>query len=436
MSTLGAQFVDHIAFVKRRAMQLLLPGIMGTLLVVIPTEYVGRKWRHCACDLGDAPLEWLHAYLLRTDGRRGMLCEGLGWMGFLVTLFVMQTILRPWALILHRRVLAPSSDAYIGEDLRCMMVWLCGGILFASFSLPGDAPLGLRGFLRPDTALAFAPAFADLLTLSIAPPRAKGHSCTVATAASLRMPALLRRIVATVALATWTTTVDYDGIHPEANSNVLWLELCMLLVFYQQGVADGIFRCVPDVNEALPGGSSVHLVVASVKTYVEKAKILWPGLANWICFLLPWFLWSLVSFIPVSGHYVATTPGFRYPAYSGSSAGNYVLRSWVVLGLAVWWWSQHVPTAVARLKTVAPFGFTLYLMHWFFIELTMAELYGAPDAQGLSGPTGLPWWLGLFFSLAITLCAAGASHIVLKAAVSRVFSGRWSQEEPGHAVKT
>jgi len=416
-ASLKAQFLDHLTFVKKRSLQLLLPSIIGTALVVIPTEYAGRHWRRCAAG-PDAPLEWLQNYLFPSHGGLGLSCEGMGWLGFMVVLFAMQIALRPWAIAFHRRITA-RADAPRGVDLCWVMLWLSGCISVASFALPGDSPLGIRGFLRPDTALAFGPLLADLLT-----------GTTAVTPASLRVPALMRRIIASVALATWTKKAPYDDLMDSQNVSCLWIELLLLMVFYQQGVADGIFRNTKGTQDSM-----ANPVLEQCWCRLNAA---WTSLAARASFtelpasVVAWGLFLILSFVPIaSGIEVSRGPGYRYPAYSAGCAGNFVLRSWAVLGLGVWWFGQHLPKAFLSLKVVAPVGFTLYVLHWFFIEVALGWIYVDKSLVGPHGelPDELPWWLALFLTLGLCLLAVTLCHVGFMAVTGQGVGWKFSRDD-------
>jgi len=434
---LKARFLDHLAFCKRRTMQLLLPSIIGTALVVIPTEYVGRKWRHCAKG-PDAPLAWLQVYLF---GSTGLRCEGFGWLGFMISLFVLQAVLRPWALALHRRISSPAEPPS-GVDLAWVVLWISGGIALGSLGLPADSPIGVRGFLRPETALTVAPAIADLLSLSIRLPGRGGKgewqaAPAVTTHTSLRLPALVRRIVASVALAAWTKKMAYDDLRDgdSANKNCLWIEMCSMMLFYQQGVADGIFRSTPGIKDAVCTSSfwnQLRRPLAAFETYLEKVKAERPRLGELIASVVAWGLFLLVALIPIYSHAVVD-PGYRYPAYYRNGAGSFVLRSWATLALAIWWWGGHLPKALMCLKTVAPLGFTLYVLHWFFIELVFGQIY---PQRHIPMPGELPWWVALVIALVVCALAVTVCHGAIKAATGNGLSWKWLKDELVIRIKT
>lgn len=443
-ASMKARFLEHVAFVKRRALQLLIPSFIGTALIVVPTEYVGRNWRHCAKG-PDAPLAWLQVYLLQSNGAAGVRCEGLGWLGFMVSLFIMQAMLRPWAMALHRRISA-SCEHPLGMDLGWVALWISGGVFLSSFGLPGDAPMGLRGFLRPDTALAFAPTIADVLSVSLAFPwrKSKGElqaSLPPTTAASLWLPSLVRRMVASIALATCMKKTPYDDLVNGDNYNhsCLWIELLLLMVFYQQGIVDGIFRGLPPAKEVpetftAPLWNRFRQRLALAEKSFEKSKSDRPRLTHCIRSAVAWGLWLLVSLVPVSsGFHIVTGPGFRYPAYYRSSAGSFVLRSWLVLGIAVWWFGSHLPPVLARFKNLAQFGFTLYMLHWFFIELALDVIYRHPR---LPAPGELPWWFALVISCTFCLLSVAMCHGALKVASGRDLTWKWSINELVIRIKT
>jgi len=213
-----------------------------------------------------------------------------------------------------------------------------------------------------------------------------------------------------VAMATWTKKIPFDATHLADNSSGLWIELCLLMMFYQQGVADGIFKNVPAIQDtamANPLWSQAWQYVSKASETITAAM---PRLADLMRFLFALGLWLLVSFVPVAGHHVVGA-GFRYPAYCRASAGEFVLRSWIVLALAVWWWGQHLPEALKGLKTLGSFGFTLYVLHWFFIESVLGQMYVAPQ---MPKPGEVPWWVALSVSLTVTGLAAAACHGALK----------------------
>jgi hypothetical protein len=425
-----AQLRDNLAFLKRRAMQLVLPSILGTVFVVIPTEYVGRKWRTCGKG-PDSPIEWLKAYVTSSHGLR---CEGLGWLGFMLSLFIMQAMLRPWAVSLHRRVVA-SSRQVMGEDLGWTMLWVSAGISLGSIGLHGIGPHGVGGLLRPDTALTLAPPMADLLSLSLVWNwrKSKGSSADLAAVASLRTPALLRRVVASVGMAALTKRFAYDDfLHGErTNESGLWIELCLLTVFYQQGVVDGILRDVPAARDPLT--SKLISPLRRAEQAYTALMSTWPRLREFFISVFAWSLWWFVSSYQVTGTDLLFSPGYRYPAYFWGTAGLFVLRSWIVLGVAVWWWGYHLPAFMRHLQTVASFGFTLYVLHWFFIETVLSALYGSPHPPG---PGDVPWWLALVIALTLTLVASSLCHMAMKVVMGQGVHWKWSNNELVVKIKT
>merc|ERR1719444_313638 len=107
------------------------------------------------------------------------------------------------------------------------MLCLSVGITLGSFGLTGDKPFSLHGFFRPDTALAFAPALADLLTCSVRLPWSTQEgdwqaASAVALSPLRRLPALMRRVVASIAIAVLTTKTSFEGRDSGDNSGTLW----------------------------------------------------------------------------------------------------------------------------------------------------------------------------------------------------------------------
>jgi hypothetical protein len=119
---------------RHRANQLLIPSVIGIFLVVIPTEFMGRNWRTCAKG-PDNPYQWLQHYLFHSSGLSGIQCEGLGWLGFMVSLFFLQALLRPWCVVLHQQTLALSGNGnkVFVIELLVPMLWFVGGISLSSF---------------------------------------------------------------------------------------------------------------------------------------------------------------------------------------------------------------------------------------------------------------------------------------------------------------
>merc|ERR1719253_2159278 len=138
--------------------------------------------------------------------------------------------------------------------------------------------------------------------------------------------------------------------------------------------------------------------MTAVQGFLQKAADVHPRFSQWVAFVICYGGWLLLSFVPVSGHTMVGA-GFRYPAYCRASAADFVLRSWAILGLAVFWYRNYLPNAVARLKTIAPFGFTLYVLHWFFIELFFSRIYVDISYPKNGEPS---WQAGLV--LGLTFC--------------------------------
>jgi len=212
--------------------------------------------------------------------------------------------------------------------------------------------------------------------------------------------------------------------------------MCALLLFYQQGVADAIFRSIPEIkDETTSVGPSLNRLtqcLASLKGSLEKATEVQPRLSQAIFFLIAWGGFLLCSLVPVIGHTMIDA-GFRYPAYSRLSAGDFVLRSWIVLGLAVLWFGSQLPKAVTQLKMIAPFGFTLYVLHWFFVELAFSRIYVKISLPRKGEPS---WQVGLVLSLVFCFLAVLVCHLMLKAVTSQRATSSWSLEELVIRIKT
>lgn len=422
--SLRDQLFDHLGFIRRRALRLLLPSLVGVFVVVIPTEYMGRHWRSCAAG-PDNPWDWLQNYLFNSSGSAGIRCEGLGWLGFMVSLFIAQALLRPWSMVLRQQTSAlsgASREVHV-SDISLVMTWLAFGIMLGSCGLHGRAPPPLRGFLRPETILAFAPCLADLLAWKLA----TGSTSSM----SLWLPSAARRVFASVALAAWTKKTPYDSFHH--HSFDLWIELALLIIFYQQGMVDGLLGGFPKKAESLVKlKSSTIYGVASSALHTLECAIRPYMLREWKA-LTAWTLWLLLSLIPISGRAI-WGGGFRYPAYCRTSAGEFVLRTWAILSLAVWWFGQHLPVAMKRIKNFSEFGFTLYTLHWVFIELAFSHVYGIPQASHHSGD--LPWWLGLIFGLSFCFAMVSACHLFFKAVTGNGLSWTWVDNELKVTIKT
>mmetsp|Transcript_102507 Transcript_102507/g.187300 ORF Transcript_102507/g.187300 Transcript_102507/m.187300 type:complete len:917 (-) Transcript_102507:57-2807(-) len=421
MPSQGSTFTDQLCYLRRRAVRLLIPDLLGAVLVVMPTEYIGREWRPCA-NMGqrDGFMDWLRAYVFKSGTRAGWHCEGLGWLGFLITLFCVQAMLYPWAAALHHQILLRADQAKTTwassiKGLCYPMLWQCWlavwlSCIGAAVELDGDMPLPLRGVLRPDVALVCAPLLADTVMVQFAPLGAASHS------AGWRyyfwLSAVLRRVVASVALATFTlrTTFDKSQMHSN-NSSTLWVELLCFAIFYQQGVVDGVLKTAAAREQAegedacaehkpgfrpgvLPFSAPLETMLS--KTWMQKMHRWNPQKNGRVMAAVCWGLWLLLSLLPVPGMMIYGA-GFRYPAYRRSSAGHFILRSWAILGIAIWWWSNHLPEVFRRMSGFAELGFSFYFLHWLFIESAMLEIYGKPAWPLPRGD--MPWWAGLFLSL-------------------------------------
>jgi hypothetical protein len=421
---LSDQLFDHLGFIWRRAWRLLVPSIIGVFVVVIPTEYMGRHWRSCAAGPDD-PWEWLQTYLFQSSGSAGIQCEGLGWLGFMVSLFIAQAMLRPWSIVLHQQTFALSgvSNCVRVSDILLVVAWIAFGIVLGSCGLPGRAPLLLRGFLRPETILAFAPCVADLLAWRL--------STSSTSSASLWVPSVGRRVLASVALAAWTKKTPYDNFHH--HDFALWIESALLVIFYQQGMVDALLGALPKTTakrEKNPGSTLQGFISAASKSLENAAR---PYAAQGRSSFIAWLLWLLLSIVPISGRAI-WGGGFRYPAYCRASAGEFVLRTWAILCLAIWWFGQHLPTSMKKLKNYSDFGFTLYTLHWVFIDLAFSHIYGIPLTS--RRPGDLPWWLGLIFGLCFCLAMVSICHLSFKAVTGNGLSWTWVNNELKVTIKT
>ena len=73
----------HLLFIKKKFLRLIIPLIIGTLLIVIPTAYIGREYRPCVnSDKDISFLEFYARYFLDEFPK-----NGFEWLWFLPVLF-------------------------------------------------------------------------------------------------------------------------------------------------------------------------------------------------------------------------------------------------------------------------------------------------------------------------------------------------------------
>lgn len=387
----GDWLMKHRTFLWHRASRLLLPDLLGTLFVVIPTEYVGRRWRPCA-QLGlDAPSAWLSEYIFGSTGKGLLHCEGFGWLGFLTTLLVVQVLLHPWAAALSGQ---PLGRRLAASEAVLSAAWAVTGLWFLALvsGLPGDPFVktnlgrGLRGLFRPDTALVCALTAADLLSLWLVSVfSAQPRHLQQRVSRGLWWSGLFRRIVASVALAALTIETPYDQTVP---NSAIWSQLLLFLIFYQQGVANSVLEA-PALRQL---SLSPRLRAAAGAVWIAASVA--------------------VIFSGVPGQ-EAHAVGVRYPALQGGSAGFFVLQTWGLLVISIVWFRWVLAGLVDSASKLAPLGFATYVFHWFFIELTMSYIYQQPCVQG-SPPRGdMPWWLAFLLCLVTTSVGTYVMVLVL-----------------------
>jgi hypothetical protein len=64
-------------------------------------------------------------------------------------------------------------------------------------------------------------------------------------------------------------------------------------------------------------------------------------------------------------------------------------------------------------KIFASVGFTFSLLHWFFVELVLGQIYRHPveDVQHL-GQDDIPWWIAFIIALFASFVATSLCHAV------------------------
>jgi hypothetical protein len=257
-------------------------------------------------------------------------------------------------------------------------------------------------------------------------------------------------MVGSIAMAAWTKMIPYDNFNNSGDNTIaLWIEVALFTTFYQQGVVDAFLashsRRAPPFNRESGWFTSTLLVdkirklshqLVTTLGYTTNTKVDSPQLTKCTVAVIAWVSWFILSIVPIPDHDVCGG-GFRYPAYCRSSAGHFVFRSWAILGLALWWFQHHLPSALKKVKAFASFGFTLYTLHWFFLELAFKHIYGGPVPPGQPNQPGeLPWWLGLAIGLCFCFFTTGMCHLFLKAVMGSGVSWKWKEDELRVTIKT
>lgn len=361
-----------VAFVCRRALRLLVPAICGWILIVLPTQYFGQRWRPCNPQADDVR-QWLWQYF-NPQSQSGVNCDGLGWLGFLVMLFLLQVVLQPWVVALRTGERTPA--------LRAIVILAAGGVL-CSLLLSSYPPV--RGATHPFLPmLCLLPLVCELLVVAVVVPRrwrppdifwASGVAC---------------RILCCIALQISFAQVRFDEFGKSAglthDEEGVIQEVMLLSLFYSQGVIDEL-RNQTKVK-AVEGRSAVALCI-----------LVWGVVLPSLC-LTP---------VP-AGNLWGTSP--RYPTYNGAAGAHFVMRTWVILGVSFCWWqrqSWHIPLAGTT------FPFMLYVVHWLPLDVVLGLIYSKAP-----GDSNVPWYAAL--------CAALCTSLVVTASVQRMlgwtFPGR------------
>eukprot|EP01012_Entosiphon_sulcatum_P064665 TRINITY_DN9349_c0_g1_i1.p1 TRINITY_DN9349_c0_g1~~TRINITY_DN9349_c0_g1_i1.p1 ORF type:complete len:522 (+),score=108.46 TRINITY_DN9349_c0_g1_i1:38-1603(+) len=109
-----------LQFVYKKVLRLLLPLFFGMLLVVIPTAYIGRKYRPCAPADMDNFFQFFADYFPNQFP-----CGGFEWLWFLPVLFALSIINLPLFLWMRRRYARPDFTGYRADvDQKFFLVFL------------------------------------------------------------------------------------------------------------------------------------------------------------------------------------------------------------------------------------------------------------------------------------------------------------------------
>lgn len=348
------------AFVGRRSLRLLVPAICGWIMVVLPTQYLGRYWRPCSPAVDD-PWQWLLEYF-NPSSQNGVNCDGLGWLGFLVMLFLLQVMLHPWAVAIKKGERAAAVRAL--AILATAAVLCC---LLLSWHPP------VRGGPHPLLpVLCLLPSFSELvLVAALEPGRWRPpHVFWIC--------GIVCRMLCCSAMQLGLTQIHFDEFNQSTgltrDQEGVIQEVMILALFYSQGFLDEL--CSQGKVRAVKGRAAVALFV-----------LVWGIVLPSLC-LTP---------VP-GGDLWRTSP--RYPTYNGVAGAHFVLRTWMILGVSFLWWRYqewHIPFATTA------FPFTLYVVHWLPLDVVLGFIYSrAPGAPLRSTPWVIALIAALITSIGIT----------------------------------
>ena len=315
----GPFFVDKL---KR----LLMPCIIGLLVVVIPTCYIGRKYRPCASTTIDNFFEFYENYFTSQIG-----CNGLDWYWFLPVLLVISSV--------SQIPLKWVKDRY-PDTATIHWSWANDGfatVYVAVFTVIFFILGNVLGVPNGHIALFLTPYWLVLVLVPLMPLIRKYQAIY-----------LIYSIAPTPCLLLAATlSKDYPGDSAFANMSSQFLMVFFYNYFYFEGFLDSVFdeewkvwRDASPINAALKPFALLGIIIGLGATSPSTAYnagylYLYPLYKEvpWICFMY------------VGGTWIWLVILVRY----GETFYNDVLNK----------------TEYAHITSSS---MLVYLIHWFFID--------------------------------------------------------------------
>ena len=347
-----------ISFIVGKLKRLVLPLIVGTVVVVIPTNYVGRSYRPCGNPAIDNFFSYYGYYF-----SKGLACNGFDWYWFLPVLFLIS--------ILNQYFLQWVKDRYPiayekGPSFRWRMdvkpiVYIC--MFFAFMLAVGGGVLGGPMLLLSMTA--FPHAFIFILVIFIRP--ILDHNLVYLLYLAAPLPSLVCAGLA----------YDPQSHHASAvpsffqNYSDPFLMVLFYNFFYFEGYIDQIFdddwkrwRDSAAVHSALKPFALLGLIVGLAITapstsdagYLFAYPLYKASWWNCVCYVGGTWLWLMLWVRYSETFYNDVLNSFEY---------THLTQSSLVIYLTHWLWIDSV-----QVLLVKPYGMSFVAGACIVIPIT------------------------------------------------------------------
>eukprot|EP00759_Apiculatamorpha_spiralis_P031939 PhF_6_TR33635/c0_g1_i1/m.49156 len=327
-------------FFVDKLQRLLFPCIMGLLLIVIPTCYVGREYRPCAPAAMNNFFEFYGNYFTSQ-----IACNGLDWYWFLPVLFIISCVDQIPMKWVKDRYPKTFSVYWSWKWNKDGYAFTYVAVFTAVLFLVGN----LLGVNNGHIVLFVLPYWTCLIVVPLMPIVRKYNAIyllySIAPSACL--------ILAMVVDAPYTGAVE--------SQSAIVLMIFFYNYYYIEGFLDSIFD---EEWKAWRNSSSLH---ASLKPVALLGLIV-----------------SLAACSPSTSEHAGYL--YTYPLYKAvpSLCFLYVSGTWIWLVILVRWGETFYNDVLNKTeyKHITTSSMLVYLVHWFFID-TIQVLLIRPYHLGL-----------------------------------------------------